>query len=72
PETVLTVTGRLTDEGVECQAFRGDDGQLYTLVGELAGWKPGARLRISGQPLEMSYCQQGTTIRVNRIQSAEQ
>lgn len=72
PGAKLTVTGRLTDEGVECQAFRGDDGQLYTLVGELSGWKAGARVRISGQPLDMSFCQQGTTIRVSRIQSAEQ
>ena len=31
--TDISVVGRLTSEGVECQALRGDDGQLYTLLG---------------------------------------
>lgn len=63
----LIITGRLTDEGVECQALRSDDGQLYTLVGDLGGLKADARVRASGQRLEISYCQQGTTIRVSNI-----
>ena len=63
----LIITGRLTDEGVECQALRSDDGQLYTLVGDLGGLKPDARVRASGQRLEISHCQQGTTIRVSSI-----
>ena len=64
---LLTISGRLTDEGVECQALRGDDGQLYTLVGDLGGLKADARVRASGRRLEISYCQQGTTIQVSSI-----
>ena len=29
-----TITGTVTKEGVECPAVRGDDGKLYTVVGE--------------------------------------
>ena len=43
-----TVTGRLTNEGVECQAMRGDDGKLYTLTGDLKGFRTGDRVRVTG------------------------
>jgi len=64
----VTVTGRLTDEGVECQALRGDDGGLYTLTGELGGAVVGDRVRVSGVPAEMSFCMQGTTLDVVGIE----
>lgn len=63
----ITVSGRLTDEGAECQALRGDDGQLYTLLGDLKGVTMGARVCVSGERLEVSACQQGITIRVAAI-----
>ncbi len=64
----VTVTGRLTDEGVECQALRGDDGELYTLTGELGGAVVGDRVRVSGVPAGMSFCMQGTTLEVREIE----
>ncbi len=43
----VTIVGRLTNEGVECQALRGDDGQLYTLLGgELGGLPVETRVRV--------------------------
>ena len=69
---ILTITGQLTDEGAECQALRGSDGQLYTLIGELGGWKAGARVCVSGAVQEISYCQQGITIRVNSIAAVDE
>jgi len=69
PGTV-TVTGRLTDEGVECQALRGDDGRLYTLTGDLQGFKTGDRVRVSGKVAEVSICMQGTTLVVTKIEAA--
>ena len=68
----VTVVGRLTNEGVECQALRGDDGQLYTLLGgELGGLPVDARVRVIGERLEFSSCQQGITIRVQSITPAD-
>lgn len=67
-EDEVTVTGMLTSEGVECQAMRGDDGQLYTLVGDLVGFSAGTRVRITGTPVEVSFCMQGTTIDVKTIE----
>ena len=67
----ITVVGRLTSEGVECQALRGDDGQLYTLLGDLGTLSVDARVRVSGERLEFSTCQQGITIRVQGITSAD-
>jgi len=64
----VTVTGVLTDEGVECRALRGDDGRLYTIAGDLEGFAVGERVRIEGRIAEMSYCMQGTTLTVERIE----
>ncbi len=63
----VAVTGTLTDEGVECQALRAEDGALYTLVGDLAGFRTGDPVRVAGSIAEMSVCMQGTTIRVETI-----
>jgi hypothetical protein len=65
---VVTVTGTLTTEGIECQAMRGEDGKIYTLLGDLVGFSAGTRVRITGTPAEISFCMQGTTINVSSIE----
>ena len=70
--TDISVVGRLTSEGVECQALRGDDGQLYTLLGGDLGSLPvDARVSVLGERVEFSTCQQGITIRVQSITPAD-
>lgn len=66
----ITVVGTLNDEGVECQAMRGDDGQLYTLGGNLEGYGSGDRVKVTGEVAEFSTCMQGTTITVESIERA--
>jgi LysM repeat protein len=66
----VTVVGTITREGVECPALRGDDGRLYTLAGEVRGYRPGDRVQVEGRPAEFSTCMQGTTIEVSRIRRA--
>ena len=63
----VCVRGRLTEEGIECQAMRGADGRLYTLAGDLAGLAPGAEACVCGTVAELSTCMQGTTLAVTRI-----
>jgi len=64
----LTIIGTLTDEGVECRAMRdARSNVLYTLTGDLAGYKTGDRVRVTGTVAEISFCQQGTTISVTTI-----
>jgi len=63
----VCVKGKLTDEGVECQAFRSTDGELYTLAGDLNGHQSGDEVVVCGTIAEVSFCQQGTTINVSRI-----
>lgn len=60
----IEVAGRLTDEGVECAALRGEDGKLYTLVGKPEGFAIGERVRVRGEPVAFSFCMQGITLRV--------
>ena len=67
----VTVVGRLTSEGVECQALRGDDGQLYTLLGDIGTLSVDTRVLVTGERLEFSTCQQGITIRVRSIAPAD-
>lgn len=59
--------GPLTDEGVECQAMRGADGRLYTLVGDLAGLAAGAEACVCGRVAELSTCMQGVTLAISRV-----
>ncbi|HEX2190478.1 MAG TPA: DUF5818 domain-containing protein [Longimicrobiaceae bacterium] len=66
----VRITGRLTDEGVECPALRGDDGQLYTLAGDTGGYGPGDRVTVAGTVAETSFCMQGTTISLRTITAA--
>ena len=68
----VRVTGVLTDEGVECPALRGDDGQLYTLTPrDLQGFQVGDRVTVVGKAAEISFCQQGTTLEVKNIKAAK-
>jgi hypothetical protein len=66
----VEVTGTLTNEGVECQAMRSDDGKLYTLTGDLKGFKVGDKVRVVGTVAEVSTCMQGITVSVTKIQPA--
>jgi hypothetical protein len=68
----IQVRGTLTGEGVECQALRSADGQLYTLTGDLGGFKTGDRVRVKGEIAQISTCQQGITIAVEKIQEDKQ
>ena len=63
----ICVRGRLTDEGVECQALRSATGELYTLVGDLNGFKVGDEVVVCGTIADISFCMQGTTINVSWI-----
>jgi LysM repeat protein len=65
-DVTLTVTGRITNEGVECLAMRDDRGRLYTLVGNVRRLAPGDRVEVRGTPVRFSICQQGRTLEVLR------
>jgi len=61
------VSGILISEGVECPAMRGNDGKLYTLVGDLRGFKAGDTILVKGEFLRKSNCMQGQAIRLKLI-----
>lgn len=64
----ITVRGILTNEGVECQAMRSlDDNKLYTLTGNLQGFKTGDKVEVTSKVAEVLICMQGTTIAVDKI-----
>ena len=65
----MTITGVVTNEGVECPAVRADDGKLYTIAAkDREKLKPGVRVKITGEVAEMSTCMQGTTINAATIE----
>jgi hypothetical protein len=59
--------GVLTDEGVECQAFRSEDNELFTLIGDLEGYGVGDKVVVCGTIAEISFCMQGTTLVISYI-----
>lgn len=63
----ICLRGTLTGEGVECQAFRSDDGDLYTLMGDLNDFQTGDSVVVCGTIATVSFCMQGTTINVSWI-----
>lgn len=66
----ITVIGRLTNEGVECQAMREDKTRkLFTLVppAKLKGFKNGEHVLVNGTIVDISFCQQGTTVSIQSI-----
>jgi hypothetical protein len=65
----IHVSGTFTDDGVECPAVMGDNGGLYTLIGDVSGFEPGDRVELVGTPVEVSICMQGITLDVQAIQA---
>jgi len=63
----ICVRGRLTNEGVECQALRGDDGKLYTLGKPKVAAKTGVAVCACGGVVAASVCMQGVTIAVTQM-----
>jgi hypothetical protein len=61
------IEGVLTNEGAACPALRTSDGRLYTLTGDLNGFKPRDRVCVVPSYIDMTYCLQGTTAHVDWI-----
>ena len=70
PGTTLCVRGRLTGEGVECQALRAKDGALYTLAGDLKDFRVGQEVCVCGTITAVSFCMRGSTIAVAQVGAA--
>ena len=66
----VDVTGTLTRGGAECPAMHGDDGETYSLLGDLGGFGPGDRVRVTGEVAELTFCMRGTALSVQRIREA--
>jgi len=63
------IEGVLTPEGQQCPTLRTKDGHLYSLMGDLHGFKPHDRVCVVPSYPDMTYCLQGTTAHVDRIGS---
>jgi len=67
----ITITGTLTDEGVECQALRDDKDKLYTLsnmkLDDLSKFKLGQRVVVIGKTNMTNFCMQGEVLGVISI-----
>lgn len=70
-DDLVTVRGTLTGEGVECQALRTAEGELYTLTGDLGGFGVGDEVEVAGRVARFSICMQGTTLTVESIAAVE-
>ena len=69
--TTRTIIGTLTNKGVECPAMIGDDGQLYSLLGNIMGFQAGQRIEVEARKLErLSPCRRGTTVEIKSIKAA--
>jgi uncharacterized protein DUF5818 len=69
---IVNVQGEVTAEGIRCAAVRGDDGRLYTLVGDPAlRLRPGDDVWIQGRVVQSSVCRQGTTLQIHQLRDLD-
>ena len=68
----VCVRGEAEAGGVECPAFRGADGRLYTLLGSAVALKPGTAACLCGAVAEMSFCMRGIALAVAWIGRPEE
>jgi hypothetical protein len=62
---LITVEGRL-DDGRNCPAVRGNNGELYNLTGDLKNYRDGDMVNVFGYVAENSRCG-GRTVQVSEI-----
>jgi endonuclease YncB( thermonuclease family) len=65
------VLGRVEAGGVECPAFRGEKGGLYSLLGLAGKTVPGAPGCLCGRRAAMSVCMRGTALVVATLHPAD-
>lgn len=63
----MVLEGRIR-KGGECPVLRTPDGLIFSLVSQTYGFTPGDYVAIEGEPVEMSFCMEGQTVRVTRMQ----
>ncbi len=63
-----SITGTLSNKGVECQGMLGDDRNFYTLINvDRTKMVAGTRVRVTGKPRRITKCMQGQTIAIDSI-----
>ena len=69
----VSLDGTLTSEGVECPTMRTADDKLYSLALRTPqnAFFPGDKIHVEGTIAQVSICQQGTTIEVEKLTPAE-
>ena len=64
----MRLEGRIR-KGVECPVLKTPDGRTYSLVSQAYGFTPGDYVAIEAEPVEVSFCMQGQTVRVTSMKS---
>lgn len=62
----IRLEGRIR-RGVECPVLKTPDGRTYSLVSQAYGFTPGDYVAIEAEPVEVSFCMQGQTVRVTSM-----
>jgi hypothetical protein len=63
----VTAVGTLM-KGVECQAMKEDKtGSVFTFTKMPKGFKNGDHVKVTGTVVDISICQQGTTLAITKI-----
>ena len=65
------VTGEITSEGKACTVLRTARDDVYTLLGDMSAWKPGARVAVRATIADGAPCGgEGITLAVSEIRAA--
>ena len=66
-ESTLTVTGTIAPRGMNCPRIKLEDGKMASLMGVSPSLTPGTKVRLEGQWVRMSTCQQGPTFQATAV-----
>lgn len=71
PPGLSSIVGVLTNEGVRCPTLRDDRGRLFTLLGDLRGYRDGDRVLVQGSiAADDRICGQAEALAIAAIDSA--
>ncbi len=66
-DNTLTVTGTIAPRGMNCPRIKLEDGKMASLMGVSPSLTPGTKVRLEGQWVRMSTCQQGPTFQATAV-----
>jgi hypothetical protein len=66
-DSTSSINGTIAPRGINCPRIKLEDGKLASLMGVSSSLTPGTKVRLEGQWVKRSTCQQGPTFQATAV-----